>query len=79
MRTKEFTTVEIPEPNQEVIWPLSQAIKVGAFITLVISGFIYAIISLFTALWWTGCIILFLYLWATITLYLWNDQKQQDE
>lgn len=51
----------------------------GFLLALIIAGFAYAIISLFTFLWWTGCIILFIYLWAGITLYLYDAEKQKQD
>lgn len=51
---------------------------VGFLITLLFTVLVYAIISLFTFLWWTGCIILFIYLWAAITLYIFDAEKQKD-
>lgn len=50
----------------------------GFYHSLLITVFIYAIVSLFTFLWWTGCLILFIYLWAGITGYLWYKEKQKD-
>jgi hypothetical protein len=51
----------------------------GLYYALIITTAIYAVISLFTFMWAIGCIILFIYLWVTITLYLWYQEKKDDQ
>lgn len=40
---------------------------------------VYAIISLFTSMWWIGCIILFVYLWIAITIGLYKSENPQPD
>ncbi len=51
----------------------------GLYTAFIVTAFVYAVISLFTFLWWTGAIILFIYLWAACTLHFYMQDKNKEQ